>query len=283
MVSEIDSLKDENARLRRTVNKLERKVTDQNARIQGKVSRATIKSQEAQIAKLTAIIESNKLNIISQAAEIELLSTSSRAPPTPCATTSSVSINVTKQAQDNDKVKELERELQRRDDAVKRMDKILGRLRDENEHPASITCDCSTHYADPLSDASILCFTNDLEEIDSTDTERWTHFKQQYHVPPDVVLENHHFSKSLDVLKGYANMQRYTDEGSTSAKEAAKFFKDSKSLIEKVYPVGVFKCDEDVEQNVVADLLYEDLQDIAGAAAIRHRTFVKASATAIGS
>ncbi|KAH6719642.1 hypothetical protein BKA61DRAFT_651258 [Leptodontidium sp. MPI-SDFR-AT-0119] len=271
MVSEIDSLK-----------------------IQGKVSRATIKSQEAQIARLTAIIESNKLNIISQAAEIELLSTSSRAPPTPCATTSSVSINVTKQAQDNDKVEELERELQRRDDAVKRMDKILGRLRDENEQlagnatgrkmcPALITCDCSTHYADPLSDASILCFTDDLEEIDSTDTERWTHFKQQYHVPPDVVLENHHFSKSLDVLKGYANMQRYTDEGSTSAKEAAKFFKDSKSLIEKVYPVGVFKCDEDVERNVVADLLYEDLQDIAGAAAIRHRTFVKASATAIGS
>ncbi|KAH7360880.1 hypothetical protein BKA65DRAFT_194382 [Rhexocercosporidium sp. MPI-PUGE-AT-0058] len=107
--------------------------------------------------------------------------------------------------------------------------------------PASITCDCSTHYADPLSDASILYFTDELEEIDSTNTDRWAHYKQQYHVPPSVALDNQHFSKFLDVLKGYANMQRYADEGSTSMEEAAKFLKDSELLIEKIYSAGVFK------------------------------------------
>ncbi|KAK0126732.1 hypothetical protein ONS95_008312 [Cadophora gregata] len=223
----------------------------------------------------------------------------------------------------DEEIKRLEGEIQRHEKAAKRMDKILGMLRGENEQaqkdlenlkgkmipcykvgfwirqrnreedwvrrggksswfPASIICDCSTHYADPLSDASILCFTDDLEDVDSTDTERWSHYQQQYCVSPDVVLENHGFSKFLDILKGYANMQRYAAEGSTSADDATKFLKSSKMFIEKIYPGGTFKSDEDIERDVVADTLYEHLQDIVGAATIRHRTFLKDSKEVLG-
>ena len=148
--------------------------------------------------------------------------------------------------------------------------------------PASIICDCSTHYADPLSDASILCFTDELEDVDSTGTERWSHYEQQYCVPPNIVLENHAFSKFLDILKGYSNMQRYADEGSTSADEAAKFLKSSEMFIEKVYPGNTFRSDKDVEKDIIADTLYEYLQDVVGAAAIRHRTFLKDSIDIMG-
>lgn len=148
--------------------------------------------------------------------------------------------------------------------------------------PATIICDCSTHYADPLADASILCFTDDLEDLDPSGNEIWSHYEQQYCVPPNIVLENHGFSKFLGILKGYANMQRYADEGSTSADEAAKFLKSSKMFIEKIYPDGTFKTDEDVEKDVIADNMYEYLQDVVGAAAIRHRTFVKDSINIMG-
>ncbi|KAG4432330.1 hypothetical protein IFR05_012180 [Cadophora sp. M221] len=331
MVSEIDGLKDENARLKGVVTNLERKATDQNVsvvhrlQVQRKVSRATIKSQDSQIARLTAIIESNKLTIVSQAAEIEPLSVSSKVPAPlahSCVTTPSAAANATIQIQDIEEVEELERELQRGDVAAKRMDKILGRLKDENELAAGdlatikkMMMPCykvgfwirqrnreedwvrrggkSSWFFDhlrlfnSLRRPSLRCqyppLNDDFEEIDSTNTERWAHYKQQYHVPPNIVLENHHFSKFLEVLKGYANMQRYADEGSASAEEAAKFFKDSKSLIDKIYPVGVFKCDEDIERDPIADLLYGDLQDIVGAATIRYRTFMKVPTKSMGS
>lgn len=77
-------------------------------------------------------------------------------------------------------------------------------------------------------------------------------------------------------------MQRYADEGSTSADEAAKFLKSPKMFIEKIYPDGTFKTDEDVEKDVIADNMYEYLQDVVGAAAIRHRTFVKDSIDIMG-
>ena len=60
-------------------------------------------------------------------------------------------------------------------------------------------------------------------------------------------------------------MQRYADEGSTSADEAAKFLKSPKMFIEKIYPDGTFKTDEDVEKDVIADNMYEYLQDVVGA------------------
>jgi len=81
MVSEVDALRDENARLKGIVVTLQRKAVDSNAnvvhlQVEGKRSRATIKSQDTQIANLTAMIESNKATIASQAAKIELLSAS---------------------------------------------------------------------------------------------------------------------------------------------------------------------------------------------------------------
>ncbi|PVH78791.1 hypothetical protein DL98DRAFT_655834, partial [Cadophora sp. DSE1049] len=338
MVSELDALRDDNARLKGVVVTLQRKAVDSNAnvvqlQVEGKRSRATIKSQDVQIAKLTAIIESNKSTITSQAAKIDKLSAStntlsgnsvgSTSRSTSTKTPSVAMSSIKTESGREEEIKRLEGELQRHEKVAKRMDKILGLLRVENEKavedletmkrkmmpcykvgfwirqrnreedwvrrggksswfPASIICDCSTHYADPLSDASILCFTDDLEDLDSNGTERWSHYEQQYCVPPNFVIENHGFSKFLDILKGYANMQRYADEGSTSADDAAKFLKSSKMLIGKIYSSGTFKTDEDIERDVIADTLYENLQDIFGAAAIRHRTFVKGSIELMG-
>ena len=118
-------------------------VSHRRLQVEGKRSRATIKSQDTQIAKLTAIIESNKATIASQAAKIELLSSSagtssansakdtvqSTSTKTPPTTTSSMK---TESGSDED-IKRLESEIQRHEKAAKRMDKILALLREENE------------------------------------------------------------------------------------------------------------------------------------------------------
>lgn len=54
---------------------------------------------------------------------------------------------------------------------------------------------------------------------------------------------------------------------------------ETKKLVEKVYPLGIFKCDEDIEKDESSIAMYNRLALEFHNARTRHRTFPRKMAT----
>ncbi|KAK2630239.1 hypothetical protein QTJ16_001059 [Diplocarpon rosae] len=286
------------------------RLTVQSSRLQvdSKISRRTLRTQGVQLSNLRGPVASKEKIIQSQAEQVQKLTAAPQIPPTylnPLAIVLELQskikfpLNTATESKSGDSVQDKDEQIKTLKERLLEADEDLDTLmrtmmpcyqvgfqirqrnrdadlaRRDKKNPlihADAICDCAA--ADPLSDASIFLFDQNVHSIISPDAEYWAHYEYSYGAPPDVVLDKCRFGSFLNLLTSYRNMQRYAEEGSTPKLEATAFLNTTRQLIDQVHPFGVLDCDQDFQKDQKLYEVYQHVRLEYARASARHKAFL---------